>query len=90
MLECGLRLWQVKRASEKLSSASTTDYTLLRAVMDGKFADVSGIGSDAARGALRKLTIGGLWARQQLCAIGRAISELCAHCGRMPDIPGHS
>ena len=89
VLEDGLRRWQVKRASDRLTSASSTDYNLLRAVMNGKFADVTGIGDAAGQGALRKLSIGGLWTRHQLCAIGRATSELCAHCGQQPDTPGH-
>ena len=45
VLEDGLRRWHVKRASDRLTSASSTDYTLLRAVMNGKFADVTGIGA---------------------------------------------
>ena len=87
-IEEGLRRWQVKRATAKLSTAGSTDYGLLRAVMFGKFAGITGISDEAARGALRKLSIGGLWTRQQLCAIGRATSELCAHCGTHPDSPG--
>ena len=88
-IEEGLRRWQVRRASQKLTGASSTDYSLLRSVIQGKFADITGVVDETMRGALRRLTSGGLWTRQQLCAVGRALSELCWHCLRQADTPSH-
>ena len=83
-----IRRWQKKRAQAKLGYAEEVDYDLLRAIYNNRWkqADMS---TEARRGALRQLTVGGLWTRQRLCAHDRALSSCCAHFGQEEDTPGH-
>ena len=86
-LRLAIRRWQQARAAAKFPYLASSDFDFLRAMYQGKWQTQVDMSTATRRGALLRLTTGGLWTRQRLCAIGRAWNGLYAHCGRAIDTP---